>query len=72
LAQRKAIVGIDVVMHRQPDLFQVVLALGAAGGFAGLLDSGKKKGDQNSNDRNDDKQLDQREAAIRPERLLVS
>jgi hypothetical protein len=56
-------VGGFKVMIRQPDLFQVIDALGAAGGFSSGLNSRKQQRDQNSDDSNHDKQLNQSEAA---------
>jgi len=47
----------------QSDLLEVVDALGATRGLAGSLDRGQKQGDQDGNDRDDDKELDQGEGS---------
>ena len=52
-----------VVLQRQADLHEVVLALHPAGRFAGLLHRREQQGDQNGDDRNHDQQLNQGEAA---------
>ncbi len=39
------VVDIVVVVQRQAELLQIVLALGPAARFAGLLDSGQQQGD---------------------------
>jgi len=44
------------------DLLEVVGALHAVGGFADLLDRGQQQPDQDGDDRDDDEQLDEREA----------
>ena len=62
VAHGEATIPTFVVQHRQGQLLEVVRALGAAGRFAGRLDRGQQKCDQDSNDRNDDEQLDEREA----------
>jgi hypothetical protein len=55
-------VGVVVVMDGQGDLLDLVLALGAGGGLADLLDGGQQQPDQDGDDGDDDEQLDQREA----------
>ena len=55
--------GVVIVVERDPDLLQVVDALGAAGGLAGGLHRGQQQGDQDRDDRDHDQQLDQRETA---------
>jgi hypothetical protein len=41
-------------VHGEPNLLQVVLALGAGCGFADLLNRGQKQPDQDGNNGNDD------------------
>ena len=60
-AGREAVVGAEVVVHRQAHLLQVVVALDAAGRLAGRLDGGQEQRDQHGDDRDDDEQLDQGE-----------
>ena len=43
-----------MVVHGQADLFEVVLALGAAGRLAHLLDGRQEEADEDCDDRNDD------------------
>jgi hypothetical protein len=50
------------VDHGQRPLLEVVLAAGARGGLADLLDGGQQHAHQDGDDGNDDEQLDQREA----------
>jgi hypothetical protein len=50
-----------VVVGRQADLMQVVTALAAPGRFAGCLHGGKQKGNQDSDDGDDNQQFNQRE-----------
>jgi hypothetical protein len=50
-------------LKSQPELAQVILASGAAGGFAGLLDSGEKEADQRADDGDDDEKLNEGERA---------
>ncbi len=52
-----------VVVQCQAKLFQVVAALAAAGGFAGLLHGGQQQRDQDRDDRDHDEQFDQSEPA---------
>ena len=51
-----------VVVHGDPELLQVVDALGAAGGLAGRLHGGQQEADQDRDDRDHDQQLDQGES----------
>ena len=48
-----------VIMHRQTNLFEIVLALRSTGSFTGLLDGGQQQGDENGDDRNHHQQFDQ-------------
>jgi hypothetical protein len=52
-AQREDVGDLDVVVDRQPELLEVVGALGAPGGLAGRLDRGQEQGDQDGDDRDD-------------------
>src|SRR5262249_49916523 len=54
---------VVVVMHRQTELLEVVLARGAGGGLADFLDGWEEQADQDGDDGDDDQQLDQREGA---------
>jgi hypothetical protein len=54
-----------VILQRQAELFQIVLALRAPGRFTRLLHGRKQQGHQHSDDGDDDQQFDQREAATR-------
>jgi hypothetical protein len=47
-------------VQSQAELLQAVPALGAAGGFASLLDGRQKQGDENRDNRNHHQQFDQR------------
>ena len=60
-AGREAAVGVVVVVQRQAELLEVVLALGPVGRLADLLDGGQEQADQDRDDRDDDEQLDERE-----------
>jgi hypothetical protein len=53
------------VLHRQTDLSEVVLALGACGGLADFLHGGQQQADQDGDDGDHHQQLDQREADSR-------
>ena len=63
--QRKPGIGIVVIMDRQPDLFQVVGALGAPSGFASLLNCGQQQGDQHRDNRDHHQKFNQRESRSR-------
>ena len=57
---RRQFLECRLVVHRgERELFEVVLPLGAGGGFAHLLHSGEEQADQDCNDRNHDEQLDE-------------
>ena len=51
---------VMVVVQRQPDLLQIVLALRSPGGFACLLYRRQQKSDQNRNNCDHHQQLNQR------------
>src|SRR5262249_35136255 len=59
----QALLGVVVVVTGGGQLMEVVAARCAAGGLAHLLDSRDKQGDQDGDDRDNDEQLDEREAA---------
>ena len=61
-AHRQGAVRVDVVVHRQGDLLEVVGALGPPRRLARRLDRRQEQGDQDAHDRDDDQQLDQGEA----------
>ena len=56
------LIGIMVIVKRKADLFQLILTLSTPCGLASFLDRWKQQGYQHSDDRDDDQQLDQREA----------
>jgi hypothetical protein len=51
---------IRVKGNRQPNLLQVVGTRNSASRFSGLLDCWQQQTNENSNDRNNDKQFNQR------------
>lgn len=53
---------IVIMMHRQPDLFQIVLTRRLRGGSSHFLHGGQKQGNENGDDRDDDQQFDQGES----------
>jgi hypothetical protein len=61
----EALVGIMTMMKGHANLPQVVRTLDATRGFAHSLHGGQQQGDQHSDDRDDDEQLDQGEASTR-------
>jgi hypothetical protein len=52
-----------VVVQRQANLLEIVLALGPAGRFASLLNCRQQQGDEYGNDGDDNQQLDERKTA---------
>jgi hypothetical protein len=52
-----------VVVHRQTELLQIVLALAPPRCFTGLLHSGQQERNQHRNDGNDNEQFDEGETA---------
>jgi hypothetical protein len=54
--------GFGVVVKRQPQLFQIVLALRTPGGFAGLLDGRQQQRNQHGDDGDDHQQFDESES----------
>jgi hypothetical protein len=50
-------------VERQSKLLEIVLALGAAGSLARLLNRREQKPDEHANDGNDNQEFDQREPA---------
>src|SRR5439155_24041660 len=57
-----ALVGIVVVVHRQGNLLEIVLALGTGRGLADLLHGRQQQADQDGDDRDHHQQLDQGES----------
>ena len=55
------LVGILVVVGRQGNLLEIVLALGPGGGFANLLHRGHQQPNQDGDDGDHNQQFDQRE-----------
>src|SRR5262249_37801427 len=62
VTRRQRLVDVVVVVTGEPDLFQVVLAPGTAGGLAHLLHGWQEQADEYGDDGDDDEQLDQGEA----------
>jgi len=62
-AQREDGVRGEVVVHGQPQLLEVVRALGSPGRFARRLHGGQEQRDQDGNDRDHDQQFDQSKSA---------
>jgi hypothetical protein len=60
----KGLVGVVVVVQRQPELLHVVVALGAARRFPRGLDRGKQESHQDPDDGNHHQEFDEREAAL--------
>ncbi|MCG3775788.1 MAG: hypothetical protein JW395_2632 [Nitrospira sp.] len=56
---RQLAVGAFKVVHGQPELLQVVLALGPSGGLTGLLDSRQQQRDQHCDDGDHHQQFDE-------------
>ena len=54
--------GIHVVVQREAELHELVLALRASRGLAGLLHGGQQQRDEHRDDRDHDQEFDQREA----------
>jgi Replication initiator protein A len=65
VAGRERVMRAMIVMHRQPDLLQVVQALRPPRRFPGRLDGGQQQGDQHGDDGDHHQQLDQRECTPR-------
>src|SRR5262249_52713106 len=67
-AGRELLEAVVVVLPRQGDLLDVVLAGGAVGALTHLLDGGDEQADEDGDDGNHHQQLDQREATPTPRR----
>jgi hypothetical protein len=65
-------VGVVVVVQRQAELFEVVLALRPVGRLAHLLYGGQQQPDQDGDDGDDNEQLDEGEPAASHETTLLS
>jgi hypothetical protein len=59
-----------VVVQRQPDLLEVVLALRATGRFAGLLNSREQECNEDGNNRNDHEEFNQSEPEAKDATIL--
>ena len=57
------LVGVVMILPRQADLFQIVLALRDPGRFPRRLNGRQQQRDQNADDGDDDQQLDKGERA---------
>ncbi len=64
VTDRKTAVNVMIVVNRQPELLQVVLALRPPSGFACLLNSGQQQRNQDCDNCDDHQQLDQGKAAF--------
>src|SRR5690606_18422534 len=60
--ERESPVCALIVVERKSNLLEIVFALSPAGRLAGLLHRRKEQGDQDGDNRDDDQQLNQREA----------
>ncbi len=58
-AVHKVVVHVMIIVQSQAQLLEVVLALGAAGRLARLLDGRQQEGNEDRNDRNHHEQLNQ-------------
>src|SRR5690606_25032412 len=56
-------VNVQIVVQRQPDLFEVIFALRAASGFSGLLHRRQQQSDEDRDDGDHHEQFDQCETA---------
>ncbi len=61
-ARRQLLEGVVIVVGRQGDLLEVILALHACGGLTHLLHGGHEKPDQDRNNGDYHEQLDERES----------
>jgi hypothetical protein len=59
-----------IVVARQANLFQIVLAGGSRRRFTHLLNCRQQQTDQDGNDGNDDQELDERETSLRAKTLV--
>ena len=51
---------VVIIVHRQPELLEVVLTLSSPGGLAGLLDGRQEQADERANDGDHDQEFDER------------
>jgi hypothetical protein len=56
--------GAFVIVQSQADLFEVISALQASGGFAGRLHGWQQQADENTDDGDDDQKFDQGESRV--------
>jgi hypothetical protein len=62
-SRREGRMRVVIVVHGDPEVFQVIAAGKAAGGFAGLLDGRQQQGEQHADQGDHDEELDQRETS---------
>jgi len=67
-AGRKHAEGVDMVLHGQANLLELVLALRSSGCFSSGLDGREQQSHQNPDDRNHDQKFDQCEPALHKRR----
>jgi hypothetical protein len=67
MPRRQRTVGVVMLMQRQGDLFDPVLALQPRGGFAHALDAGKRQAGEDGDDGENDEELDQGEGGTATE-----
>ena len=63
---------VVMVLHRDADLLEIVLALRAARRFAGRLNRRQQQGDQDADDRDHDQQFDERKARALQSRVRIA
>ena len=71
VSRGETFVGVVIVLHCQPQVLEVVGALHAARRFTRSLDGGEKQPDQNTDDRDDDKQFDEGKAVMLPYAIIT-
>ena len=59
---RKRLLTVEVVVHRQAQLLEIVRARRLAGGFAGMLNGRQHERDEHADDADHDQNLNEREA----------
>ena len=64
MRRREHVEGVVIVVERQPELLQVVLALGASRRLTSLLNRREQQGDQDRDDCDHDQEFDEGEAFL--------